>query len=60
MDRNKISGYSLLELMVVIAIIAIIAAFAIPAYQNYMEKANLAEASNKCFRFANLWKRKSW
>ncbi len=51
MDRNKISGYSLLELMVVIAIIAIIAAFAIPAYQNYMEKANLAEAKQQMLSF---------
>ena len=32
--NNKVFGYTLLELMVVIAILAIIAAFAIPSYQN--------------------------
>ena len=42
--NNRVFGYTLLELMVVIAILAIIAAFAIPSYQNYIEKANLAEA----------------
>ncbi len=41
--NNRIFGYTLLELMVVIAILAIIAAFAIPAYQNYIEKASLAD-----------------
>ena len=49
--NNRVFGYTLLELMVVIAILAIIAAFALPAYQNYIEKANLAEAKQQMLSF---------
>ena len=49
--NNRVFGYTLLELMVVIAILAIIAAFAIPSYQNYIEKANLAEAKQQMLSF---------
>ena len=45
MDTKKISGYTLIELMIAIAIIAI------PAYQNYIEKANLAEAKQQMLSF---------
>ena len=54
MDKNRTLGYTLLELMVVIAILAIIAAFALPAYQNYIEKANLAEAKQQMLSFRQL------
>lgn len=40
---NKQSGFTLIELMIVVAIVAILAAIALPAYQTYTKKAKFSE-----------------
>jgi type IV pilus assembly protein PilA len=43
---KKQSGFTLIELMIVVAIIAILAAIAIPAYNSYISEARMAKVTD--------------
>ena len=45
-DMKKRSGFTLIEVMVVVAILAIIAAVAFPSYRSYIVKANRSAAQS--------------
>jgi type IV pilus assembly protein PilA len=42
-DMKRQSGFTLIELMIVVAIVAILAAIALPAYQSYTKRAKFSE-----------------
>jgi type IV pilus assembly protein PilA len=42
-EMKKQSGFTLIELMIVVAIVAVLAAIALPAYQKYTAKAKFTE-----------------
>jgi len=42
--KTQFSGYSLFEILIVIAIVSILISIAVPTYENYIDKKNVAEA----------------
>ncbi|MBH5330016.1 prepilin-type N-terminal cleavage/methylation domain-containing protein [Eikenella sp. S3360] len=44
MDKSKIQGFNLIELMISIVILAVLAAMAYPSYDSFVRKARMEEA----------------
>ncbi len=51
--KNKLAGFTLVELMISIAIIALLLSIAIPSYLQHVRKSKRAEAQGALVSFAN-------
>ncbi|MEO3356433.1 prepilin-type N-terminal cleavage/methylation domain-containing protein [Acinetobacter haemolyticus] len=49
---NRVSGFTLIELMIAVVVVAIIAAIAMPNYMQYMERRDLAIARQEALKIA--------
>ena len=54
MNKKIQSGFTLIELMMVVAILGIVSAIAIPSYSEYVRKAKRADAKVELLRLAQL------
>ena len=53
MVKSNMSGFTLIELMIVVAIIGILAAIAYPSYQGYTERVNRADMMTEMQQIAS-------
>lgn len=44
---KRISGFTLIEIMIVVAIVAILASVAFPSYQDYVRRSRITEVTNE-------------
>lgn len=56
-NKSKIAGFTLVELMIVIVIVSIMAAIAYPSYQDSVRKSRRSEAKIALMEIANLQER---
>jgi type IV pilus assembly protein PilE len=55
--RRPISGFTLIELMIVVAIVAILASIALPSYTSYIARARRADARTQLRQAAQFMQR---
>ena len=55
--RRHTTGFTLIELMIVVAVVAILAAVAYPSYSNYVMRSNRAAAQSYMLELSNLQQR---
>ncbi|HYQ70493.1 MAG TPA: type IV pilin protein [Gammaproteobacteria bacterium] len=58
MKRNRTSGFTLIELMIVIAVLGIIVAVGYPSYQEQVRKARRAEGMGELLEMADRLERR--
>src|SRR3546814_19429854 len=56
-DRSPVSGFTLIELMIVVAIVAILAAIAYPSYINHITKTRRAAGAGCALEAAKFMER---
>lgn len=49
-SKYKLTGFTLIEVMITVAIVAILAAIALPAYDNYIKKSRRSDAMSSLLK----------
>lgn len=57
LKKNTVTGFTLIELMIVVAVIGILSAIAYPSYQEYVNKSRRADAQAALVELAQFMER---